>query len=82
MPRPDDGGPVFSSPPVYVDENMGPREMWEGQPGMTLREHYAGLALQSVLASKEGINHPAFAAKLAVEFADALILALKPREEN
>lgn len=85
MPRPDDGGPVFSSPPVYVDENMSPRELWAGFEGMTVRQHYAGLAMHGILAGRmsqlQDLDHHKVANR-AVEFADALILALKPREEN
>lgn len=84
MSKPDDGGPAFPSPPVYVDENMSPRELDAGDPGMNLREFYSGLAMHGILAGRPGLMkdlHPRHTALCAVEFADAMILALKPREE-
>lgn len=42
--------------------------------GMTLREHFAGLAMQGLLAADEkGELRPASLASLAVEYTDALI---------
>lgn len=49
--------------------------------GMTLRQHYAGLAMQHLASGPDSIgmrpNGPADAAKLAVEYADALIAELE-----
>lgn len=46
-------------------------------PGLTIREHYAGLAMQGLLASPEGEGLDADGiAKYAVRRADALIAEL------
>lgn len=69
----DDGGPAFAMPPT---------EYHEGQGGMTLRQYYAGLAMQGMLSFPGTLNSnqtktPANTANLAVSFADALIAELK-----
>lgn len=78
----DDGGAAF---PVVGDLDDC------FSPGMTLRQYYAGLAMQGILASmskdtairyKElckvaGVNEPTLVSYLALEAADALIKAEK-----
>ena len=59
----DDGGLVFPTPGT-----LNPR-------GMTLREYYASLALQGLLAQSNGWSIP-HDPNSAVELADALIAAL------
>ena len=47
------------------------------QPGMTLREHYAGLAMQALI-DKFGTMRPfSVLAQRAIESADALIVELE-----
>lgn len=46
-----------------------------GQGGLTLREYFAGQALQGYLASMGGVDAPQ-AAKWAVDYADALVREL------
>lgn len=41
--------------------------------GLTIREHFAGLALQGILANPERVGSFSEAAEAAVLFADALI---------
>jgi hypothetical protein len=57
-----------------------------GNSGATIREAFAALALQGVLAGYdvEGVDMPgsAKAARLAVGYADALILALNAPKET
>lgn len=47
--------------------------------GMTLRQHYAGLAMQGILASgnAQAFQNSSAAATWSVEFADALIAELE-----
>lgn len=70
----DDGGPAFPVPPVGTGD---PRDgMSRGHDGMTLREYFAAQALAGMMAS--GSSHHAKAvAKLAVEYADALLAELR-----
>lgn len=53
--------------------------------GMTLREHYAGLAMQGILASRKVSGDGVFPweeiAPSSVQMADALIAALNKKEE-
>ena len=49
----------------------------KGAEGMTLREHYAGLAMQGMVANHKNDYEP----RWAVAFADALIAELQ-REDN
>jgi hypothetical protein len=47
---------AFSTPDIhYPDRNS---ILQSGQKGMTLREWYAGLALQGLFASTAGSDHP------------------------
>lgn len=72
---------TLANQPVYPPMNLD-----SGDTGLTLRQHYAGLAMQSLLASldfaggefqDEDIPR---AAALALKAADALIIELeKPR---
>ena len=48
--------------------------------GLTKREHFAGLAMQGILADFSNKDIPRCAAK-AVEFADALLKALEARDD-
>lgn len=70
--------------PLSVDP--GGQTAWDSA-GMTLREYYAGLVLQGLLADSE-FNAPPefapeFAARTAVQYADALLVALaKPKAEG
>lgn len=70
---------AFPTPSVYC----GPDgvEADAGWPGMTLREWFAGMALQGILACKHftddgAARNPALAAQKAVELADAVLDAL------
>lgn len=49
-------------------------------PGMTLRQHYAGLAMQAI---RSHYGHgPAYTAEMAVEYADALLAELVKPTKN
>jgi hypothetical protein len=45
--------------------------------GMTLREYYAGLAMQGFMANANALYEPDGAARDAVQYADALITELE-----
>ena len=74
----DDGGPAFPVPLLPGETWIGP-----GSPlGMTLRDWFAGQALNGYLASWETNNAPDFyetdhVAKTAYTYADAMIEARK-----
>lgn len=67
----DDGGSAFPDIRNAID--------WKYQPGMTLRDYFAAMALQGLLAhscdkSSNSINEPAeLVARNAYEMADAMI---------
>ena len=51
-----------------------------GYMGLTKREHFAGLAMQGILANQEwSANEPYTIAKKSVAAADALLAALEPK---
>lgn len=82
----DDGGPAFPSEQGHMPDGTW-NQTWK--PGMSLRKFYAGLAMQGfimqgnheeVLANAkqfDGGNVPMHVARVALEFADAMIAALK-----
>ncbi len=63
------GGPAFP----FID-STSPLE----HPGMTLRDWFAGMAMQGICASGPGISNPVIAAE-AYALADAM---LKQREDS
>lgn len=71
--------PVHPVHTVYqdcgIDGNSGPYLTETPQPGLTLRQHYAGLALHAIL-SNSAIHH-SDAPQLAAKRADELIVALE-----
>ena len=81
MSKINDGGPAF---PTLG--NVSHNSDWITEDGMTLRQHYAGLALQGVLAgywgnaSMGGLD-PSMIANEAVQQADALIAELAKGEQ-
>ena len=82
MTKIDDGGPAYPELEwkhlVPTDHHLTNKEITSLPltiPGMTLRQHYAGLAMQALLtghARDQLINHNAIAYE-AVEMADELI---------
>lgn len=44
----DDGGPAFPAPGVYGDDNVAHRVLENGEPGMSLRDYFAGQALAAI----------------------------------
>ena len=72
--------PAFPRPSVVWKNDFDGKQTGEqGVPGMTLREYYAGLAMQGLLAPGARLGKTRFddVATLAVAHADALIAALK-----
>lgn len=68
---------VHSMAPIYGDNGHGMKVMEEqGNEGMTLRQHYAGLALQGLLAYPGSSGNPGDQARAAVACADALLAEL------
>ncbi|MFA5704647.1 MAG: hypothetical protein WC982_14170 [Advenella sp.] len=70
----DKSKPAFPVP--YTVQNMYGDQVTEHTDGMTLREYYAGLAMQVMVAS-----HNDYEPRWAVAFADALIAELQ-REDS
>jgi hypothetical protein len=67
--------PVLASRNVYP-EQLPDRYHKGDKPGMNLRQHYAGLALQGLIARWGDEYTPEGHAALAVAHADALLLEL------
>lgn len=72
-------------------ENDGTPSGWIGEEGITLREHYAGLAMAASIQGAAtaiaagGIpvsDKPCDVARAATEYADALIAALQTEGES
>jgi hypothetical protein len=59
----------------YYAARMEHEGIEQHHPGLTLREHYAGLVLQGIVASM-GLGNKNGTIKKAVEYADALIKEL------
>jgi hypothetical protein len=68
----DDSKPAFARPVSYLPG--GPVSGSQG--GMTLREWYAGLAMQAVATASGGEFTPGHDARIAVRYADALLSVL------
>lgn len=51
------------------------------QEGMTLRQHYAGLAMQGLLADPETTAGADLVAKVSVQYADALLAELEKQND-
>lgn len=76
-----DGGPAF---PTTMQHDLNGEAMTVPQPGMSLRDHFAGLAMQGWLASFErGERHPittgnaSWVASVSYQMADAMLEARK-----
>jgi hypothetical protein len=69
--RINDGGPAYPS------DNFGQ----DAQRGMSLRDWFAGMALQGMLAS-EWEDSPTHGGEWAYKYADAMIAARKPAEQS
>lgn len=67
----DDGGPAFPTATQSPYDSI--------EPGMTLRDHFAGLAMQAAATNPTGADGFTFSerAKWAYEQADAMIRARK-----
>ena len=80
---------VYPAHTVYqdcgLDGNSGPHLTETIQHGMTLRQHYAGLALQGLshATAPDGtwFHDPKTVAAAAVEYADALLAELEKQNE-
>lgn len=68
----DDGGRAFPGPDAVYPNG----QIQYGSTGMTLREYYAGRAMQAIL-TEDGLWDASEAAARSVAYADALIKALK-----
>ena len=73
MSAKDDGGPAFPLAPCGTGD---PRDgMAGGSEGMTLRDWFAGMALQGIIASGRVCVDHADAARDAYCYADAMLAA-------
>jgi hypothetical protein len=68
--RVDDGGPAF--PNVCMNDPCHP----SSEPGMSLRDWFAGQALAGMLAEQRWVDS-CIAAQWAFEYADAMLAARK-----
>lgn len=77
-----DGGPAFSSIAIHVNGNGDPVQF--GDPGMSLRDYFAGQALAGIVANGyfgdyngvvDGIRGGNNEAKVAYTLADAMLRA-------
>jgi len=66
---------------AYIDMNGGAHAegSFEAGMGLTKREHFAGLAMQGMLATRDyvGDEYSTACAKLSVSYADALLKELE-----
>lgn len=69
--QPNDGGPAFPTPDVYHPNN----EVEYGQPGMSLRDWFAGQALAGLCADSNLGGKAALFAGFSYELADAMLAA-------
>lgn len=78
-----DGGPAFPRADATYNHADGTPDYYEGNPGMSLRDWFAGQALAGLYASarygKAGETNADYYAKGAYLIADAM---LKAREES
>lgn len=73
----DDGGPAFAGG-LFEPQHGGSNDREPWNPGMSLREYYAGKALSGIIQLRTPMAaDPSIAARAALEYADALIAALK-----
>jgi hypothetical protein len=73
----EDGGPAFARPDTFEGETR----LWEeGHPGMSLRDYFAGQALQGILAypykiDGEETKYADVVARLSYQYANAMLKA-------
>ena len=67
------------SAPIYPQPANSSDAQWAGAQvgGMTLRQHYAGLALQGILANPDRLFDPDDAAREAMIHADSMLKRTK-----
>lgn len=75
MPKIDDGGPAFPAPGVYLDENITPRCVENGESGLSLRDWFAGQVL-SAFTGERIVDADALA-RTCYRLADAMLAARK-----
>jgi len=71
---------IDKSKPAFPRSETGSAEIGQidpGAPGMTLREYYAGLAMQGMIVEGGRFTEPDIVAQFAIAQADALIAALQ-----
>lgn len=69
--KPEDGGPAF---PLPNTQQHGDAVLFYGKPGMSLRDWFAGMALQGLLANMNNALHDSWA-RDAYNMADAMLKA-------
>jgi len=74
----DPNGPAFPVPPPAILTN----DNWaEPSPGISVRAHFAAMAMQGIMANTHCCHTPAGVALEAVATADALIAELNKKPE-
>lgn len=69
---------AFARAAVYGVEEGRLGVCEDGYPGLTKREYFAAMALQGIISNTKALSHDIFpvSAKVAIEYADALIAEL------
>lgn len=71
----------IANTPAFPIQKAQYTDAYGGHPGMTLRQHYAGLALQGLVASNGELGYR-IAAEQSVQHADALIAELEKEKAD
>lgn len=74
---PNDGGPAFPSPPA-IQRLRGECEVAQWNPGLSLRDYFAGMALQGYLAGRNNDDRDTHRPEVAFscyQYADAMLKA-------
>lgn len=73
--------PAYPEPSQSYPARDGDYTIHETRGGLTIREHFAGLAMQAVMDHADYVNcGPESVADAALELADALIAALNQEQ--
>jgi hypothetical protein len=80
---PDDGGPAYPQPNHVIDTDRGREEArgWMQDSSMSLRDWFAGQALNGLLSHVVGVKKgtPTAYARRAYDYADAMLAARKEK---
>lgn len=74
----------LANSPAFPIQNAQYPDAYGGHPGMTLRQHYAGLAMQGIMAAEgeDTVYSLEMVAVRSVALADALLEELEKEQPN